>query len=243
MIESSFLILNISYLPFISDDKLKRCVKTILDKASAAVEQADEKVFSNVIDPFSAVFDSAINGISLSDWLENEKNRQIQKTLQNALGDFHQDIISSMSGWENLGIGGLVDVRNEEKKIIAEIKNKYNTTKGSDKKTLYDNLLVKLSERHNKGFTGYYVEIIPSKHEPYNDFFTPSDNVTKKKRPKYKYIRVIDGKSFYEIASGDARALRKLYDVLPIVIADTKGVSAGGIENDKLFFKLFDSVY
>jgi len=45
-------------------------------------------------------------------------------------------------------------------KIIAEIKNKYNTTKGADKKTLYDNLELALLNKY-KGYTGYYVEIIP----------------------------------------------------------------------------------
>ena len=46
------------------------------------------------------------------------------------------------------------------KKIIAELKNKHNTMKGDARINIYDDL-EKCLKTTNKGFTGYYVEILP----------------------------------------------------------------------------------
>lgn len=39
----------------------------------------EDNIFNNIIDPFSAVFDSQRQGIVPSEWLQQEKARQIQK--------------------------------------------------------------------------------------------------------------------------------------------------------------------
>ena len=203
---------------------------------------AGENLHSNVVDPFSALFDALRQEISLTDWVDQEKTRQIQKTMQNALGEFHQAIIGSMDGWEDLPVGHIIDDRNMKRKIITEIKNKHNTTKGSDKKSIYDNLNSQLKGDY-KGFTGYYVEIIPKGKRPYDKPFTPSDNVSRKRRPINEKIRVIDGRSFYALASGHKDALKTLYTVLPEVISDILGIDCQNIIKDTLFMDLFNRAY
>jgi hypothetical protein len=229
-------------LPFISNKNLYINVKEVLNTAQKASNLAGKNLYSNVVDPFSAIFDALRQEITLIDWVEQETTRQIQKTMQNALGEFHQAMLGSMSGWEDLPVGHVIDVRNVKRKIIAEIKNKHNTTKGSDKKSIYDNLNSQL-EADCKGFTGYYVEVIPKGRTPYNKPFTPSDNVTKERRPVNEKIRVIDGKSFYALVSGHQEALKMLYTVLPIVIADILGTKYQKITKDELFMELFNKAY
>ena len=137
-------------LSFIRDEDLRAHVLWVL----SYVKQPTEKSFyKNSVDPFSAVFEASIQDVSLSKWVELEKVRQGQKSMQNKLGDFHQRILGSMPGWEDLGSGHLVDIRNTGKKIIAEIKNKHNTTKGSDKVVIYDALKHALNNDY-PGFTG-----------------------------------------------------------------------------------------
>ena len=204
-------------LNFISNKDLFRCVETVISKAKLANAKS-EKTYKNAIDPFSAVFDSTIHNISIEEWINLEKIRQKQKTLQNAIGDFHENIIGAMPNWEKLPVGGIIDVISKKKKIIADIKNKYNTTKGSDKKTLYDNLEALINEKY-KEYIGYYVEIIPQNGKKYNVAFYPPDNTSNTKRPINEKIRKIDGYSFYEIVSGEKNALQKLYMVLPEVIS------------------------
>jgi hypothetical protein len=229
-------------LPFIDNEKLYRIVFCVLmSEKNPAGEYT--KIDSNVVDPFSAVFDALKQGITLKEWLRQEEARQKQKTLQNALGVFHQAIIGSINGgWENIPVGHVIDVCNKMKKIIAEIKNKFNTTKGSDKKTIYDNLNSQLKTPYN-GFTGYYVEIIPRRRGLYNLPFTPSDNVLKNTRPVNQKIRVIDGKSFYALATGIPDALEMLYKILPRVIADFLKTDPGIVCKDQLFNDLFTRAY
>lgn len=229
-------------LAFINDDDLRLEVKKVLDIAQVAVDEAEKNIYSNVIDPFSAVFDSQRQNISPGDWLRQEKARQIQKTLQNAVGDFHQSILGHVEGWTNLNTGSVVDLRSDSNQVIAEIKNKYNTTKGNHKKNIYDDLQSLITHDFD-GYTGYYVEIIPKSRNPYNRSFTPSDNETRIRRPENQNIRVIDGRSFYGLVTGQADALDKLYDALPQVIASFTGEKHTIVTTDPLYRELFKRAY
>lgn len=171
-----------------------------------------------------------------------EKNRQIQKTLQNSVGEFHQQILGSVPGWENLQTGSVVDIRNKKRKIIAEVKNKFNTTKGNHKKEIYDDLLAETTTRH-KGYVSYYVETIPNKRAKYDKPFMPPDNVKKSRRPENNKIRIIDGYSFYEMVTGEKNALRSLYNVLPVVIGQILKVNPTMITKDPHFIEFFEKAF
>jgi len=158
--------------------------------------------------------------------------------MQNAIGDFHQEVLGSVHGWKNLGVGGGLDVENEEKNIIAEIKNKFNTTKGNHKVEIYDAIKSKLKMPKYAGYVGYYVEVIPRSKKKYNKPFTPPDNKTKKRRPVKNIIRVIDGVSFYEMATGRKNALQELFEVLPKVLVDKHRYKLSKQEI-KEYFELF----
>lgn len=229
------------FLPFVEDDAIELCVRVVLDKATAARASKEKDVFKNVVDPFSAVFDASVQGISLASWLEQEKSRQAQKTMQNAVGEFHQQVIGSVKGWESLPVGGIIDIRSAGKKVIAEVKNKYNTTKGIDRVGYYDSF-ERLLVQEYKGFTAYYVEIIPKNKKMYNDPFTPSDNESSQRRIANEKIRIIDGKSFYHMVTGDINALEKLYKALPSVIQKVTGKPASVLK-DSLFPILFQKAY
>lgn len=229
-------------LPFIEDNDLRQEVKKVLDTAQSVVEIAEDNIYSNVIDPFSAIFDSQRQDITPTSWLQQEQARQIQKTLQNAVGDFHQAILGHVSGWTNLNTGNVVDLRNDNDKVIAEIKNKYNTTKGNHKKIIYDDLQ-NLINHDFAGYTGYYVEIIPKSRSPYNKPFTPPDNETGTRRPENINIRIIDGRSFYELVTCQANALDRLYEVLPQIISEITGNAQTKIIADPLYRVLFKKAY
>ncbi len=208
------------YLKFISDKNLISAVGKVLEVIKSAERDAGITFHKNVIDPFSALFHGITHAITYKEWIKQEKARQSQKTMQNAIGDFHQEILGSIPGWINLGAGGGLDIANEEIKIIAELKNKFNTTKGNHRVEIYDAIKSKLKTKEYENYTGYYVEIIPQGKNKYNKLFTPSDNKTKKRRPANKKIRIIDGVSFYALAAGRQHALQELFEVLPVILAD-----------------------
>ena len=224
---------NISFILY--EDLYEIC-KFVIEALTTATNQTDQKLHRNIIDPFSAVFEASFYNISLTEWLKMEKTRQIQKTFQNKVGEFHQRILGKINGWEDLKSGNIVDIVNHNKKIVAEIKNKFNTTKGDDKPRLYDKIEAALNQNY-KGYTAYYVSIINK--ERVNRPFTPSDNITKTKRPENEMIRHVDGATFYEIVTGEKDALLKLYENIPIIISTIMGNNHQEITTDTLFCELF----
>ena len=229
-------------LEFISDSELNNLISTLIRKINLAVKQKDKSVFKNVVDPFSALFDSFYQDITLEKWLDQEKNRQLQKTLQNLIGDFHQSVIGSIPGWDNLKSGKSIDLRNMKKKIIAEIKNKHNTMNSSSALAVYDKLQkhIDYGDAYEE-FTAYCVAIIPIRPGKLDALFAPSERGTP--RPRRENIRIIDGKSFYEIATGDPDSLQKLYTRIAFLLAKEKGSDFKKYISNKPFREFFELAY
>lgn len=175
-------------------------------------------IYRNTLDCFSAVIDSLVQGITLDEWITQERARQMQKTKQNAIGNLHEDILGSIDGVIKLPVGNIIDIVSDTHRIVAEVKNKHNTTKGNHKVAIYRDLATAISQR--PGYTGYYVEILPANAKQYNNTFTPSDNTTKTRLPEREDIRIIDGKSFYALLTGHNDALLELYRELPLLISE-----------------------
>lgn len=228
------------------NDAAQAVVNELVQKTNQAVYKAANDIHKNKVDPFSALIDSMLQGIPLSSWVTQEKVRQNQKTLQNYIGLFHQSIIASFDGWEDLGTGKIIDIRNKQRTIVAEIKNKFNTTKGNHKIEIYREIKEVLEQPEHIGFIGYYVEIIPSgrgKATIYNKQFTPPDNLKGQRADPRDDIRVIDGRSFYEIVTGDKNALAQLYHSLPTMIRNALGHTALQPEQEELFMQLFEKAF
>lgn len=238
----SYKIPSKQLLPYINNKDLFSKVEEVINLTKVAVDMCDKNLYKNAIDPFSAIFDALMQGISLTQWIKQERSRQIQKTMQNAVGEFHQKILGCVKGWKDMGTGNVFDLLNSDKKIIAEVKNKFNTTKGNHKVAIYDDLESQLKNKY-KGYTAYYVEIIPQNRKEYNDPFMPSDNKTKTRRAKNEKIRRIDGNSFYFYATREKNALRMLYNTLPMVIGAILDKNHKYLTEDKFFEELFGKAY
>lgn len=227
-------------LTFIDYNDLFEICKSIIDTIQGATSNIDNTLHTNIIDPFSAIFEASFHKISLTQWLEREKARQIQKSFQNQIGNFHQQILGKVKGWENLKTGKVLDIVNHKKKIVAEIKNKFNTTKGNHKPVIYDDIESELRKNYN-GYTGYYVSILDKKR--FDIPFTPSDNKTNERRKENVNIRHTDGATFYEIATGEKDAVASLYKNIPYILSEIAGNNTNQIVNDPLFLDLFQKSF
>lgn len=220
-----------AYLSFISDEKLEEIVGRVFRNAENGLHTAVNNLGKNVIDPFSSLLEMSSFEVEKTEWLQRERTRQAQKTFSNHIGHFHQSVLGSIDGWDivdkNKQSGketSQIDVVNNEKRIIAEIKNKHNTIKGSNKRDTYITLedLVMPKGQIYKGYTAYVVAIIPKKAIRYNKEFKPSNSKTGVKKEENELIREIDGYSFYALATGIEDALSQLFDALPLVIKKLK---------------------
>lgn len=221
--------------PYVKDEDFLKEVKLVLDAVKNSLEVVEDNLHSNVIDPFSAFFDAVTQNLTYSEWVEQEKHRQLQKTLQNAIGYFHQNILGHVKGWNNPGSGGGYDVENKRKKVFAEIKNKHNTFNSSSMDATYEKM-VRFLEGEKRGYMGYVVIILPKNNRKYNKLFVPAG------KNRREDLRTVDGATFYEMATGDKNALRLLFNSIPkavkILEKDKK------IKTDtKDFIELFDMAY
>ncbi|NJK85847.1 MAG: Eco47II family restriction endonuclease [Bacteroidales bacterium] len=138
----------------------------------------------------------------------------------------------------------MIDLVSDSNKIIAEVKNKFNTITFGKLSDLYfslDNLISPKTSIY-KDYTAYYVAIVPKNGLRYNKPFTPSINKTGKKCPVNENIREIDGASFYSLVTGNVNALEELFYVLPEIIQDC---SEGHfhISNKEKIFSFFSKAY
>jgi len=211
-----------AYLHYIDDDVLRNLVKDVLQVVLKKMQSVEKDFHKNVIDPFAALFESAISNISHDNWKNAEMVRQCQKTLTNHIGELHQKILGNVAGWEDLGTGGMVDLVSSEKKIIAEIKNKHNTVTGGKLADQYNALerLVAPKASTYKDYTAYFVNVIPQKPARFNKPFRPSDKDKGMKLQENQQIRIIDGASFYSLVTGREHALAEFYAALPAIIED-----------------------
>tara|TARA_X000000950_G_scaffold276317_1_gene364035 strand:- start:224 stop:934 length:711 start_codon:yes stop_codon:yes gene_type:complete len=223
--------------------KIKELIRDNI-KNAFKIRNGSVDLFSNTLDIFSAVIDSRLLKVDLENWKKFEEHRQTQKSIQNIVGEIHQKVIGTFNNWQDLGTGEIIDVINIEKRIIAEIKNKHNTTKGNHKINIYDDLKWSIEKKYN-GYTGYYVEILPKNKKIYDHNFRPSDNKKKNKRPDNPKIRIIDGKSFYKIVTGDENGICELFKLLPKIIdeilLEENLVKKGEISN--LDYRLMNEFY
>ncbi|MGJ0624637.1 Eco47II family restriction endonuclease [Xenorhabdus bovienii] len=235
-------------LSYISNEDFLNEVEVLLFKAEERRKEIEKTFNKNVIDPFGALFESP--GVkSHAEWRNSEMTRQCQKTIQNHVGTFHQKILGHVQGWQDMGIGGNVDLVHKERKIIAEVKNKYSTVTGGDLADKYYALDELISPKSScyKGYCAYFVNIIPKKPKRTDILFTPSDKKRGTLCSPNENIRVIDGASFYHLVTGREYALKELHIALPAAIEDVYrerfGIKDFSIPDKASFSQYFDLAY
>jgi len=203
----------VPYLPWISDEKLEEAVLHVYHALQRALQEHNLKKFQkNIVDPFSLLLQTMLTEQKIEDWIVTETQRQVQKTMQNALGEMHETILGAVDVWECLDNGhesGL-DIRRTDGTIYAEVKNKYNTLNSNSETETYREL--RAIAESDEQITGYLVHIIRERKHPY-------DEVWVKNGESHPRVRKISGERFYELVTGSATALEDLYTVLPKVIA------------------------
>ncbi len=173
-------------------------------------------------DPFLIVVQCLVTDTSFAEGMSFEEIRKVNKTLSNAVGNMHQEILGIAPHWESLGrAGGVLDIRTKPgyvhprfgKPVVAEVKNRFNTIKQSDEKVMWDKID---NAARLTGSQGYLFQIIPETAERYDCPWEPSGRAGK------PHVRVCDGATAYEIVFGHRDALHELYGALPTILEDVR---------------------
>lgn len=207
------------YLDWIEDEDLINAVKKVHEIFAKAAKQTTLKtVTRNVIDPFTFIFETELlSEIDVEQWIADEVKRQIQKTLTNAIGDFHQTILGSVNGWTNLNTGHStgVDVKKNDETVFAEIKNKYNTVTGARQDSVF-NVLRKIANTKPEA-TCYLVHMVKKDKQSYDKLWKFN---AKNVFYSHERVRLISGDKFYDLVAGSG-SLSQLLTVLPSVISNS----------------------
>lgn len=201
------------YLSFISDEHLFFCIENLHKSYLKAKANVSKKEFyRNKIDTIKLTFDSKFNDLDEATLIKTEINRQIDKSINNSIGTFHEQILGGITGFEIGNFSGF-DIKASDDTLFADIKNKHNTMNSSSAESLFQKL-AKYADTHKKA-NCYWVQILAK--SSFNEKWFGEIN-----GKEYSHSRVykISGDQFYKLLSGKENALLELHQILPQAIAD-----------------------
>lgn len=197
-------------MDFIKQEDFIKHVKEILNKMYEKKNIGKLSEFNkNLIDPIKLTFDTFTNQLTKKTLIISEIDRQVDKSITNHIGEFHQNIFKYIDGWVVPKAG--FDIENEKEHIYVELKNKHNTMNSASSQKTYINLQQKILE--DSKATCMLVEIIAKKSQN-TEWKIKLDG----KNYSHDNIRRVSIDKFYEIATGDKKAFFKICSWLPIVI-------------------------
>lgn len=201
------------YVNFVSDEHFLSCIKWVCESYVRDTIITVKEMQKNIMDPFKMIFDITNNGITVHDWIRSEATRQADKTINNRIGDFHQRLLGGVQGWKNLGVGdeSEVDLKKIDNSIFIELKNKFNTVNSSSLAQSRQKL-ERILRKYPKA-KAYWAFVIDKSGDSGDAVWVYNG----KNDPR---IRKVWGKQVYELITGDADALIKVWKALPLAISD-----------------------
>jgi len=201
------------YVKFISDEHLLYCIANLYKAYLKAKNNITKKNFyTNKVDTIKLTFDSKFNNIDEESLIQAEILRQIDKSINNSIGTFHEQILGGIKGFEIGKLSGF-DIKAKDDTLFADIKNKHNTMNSSSAESLFQKL--KGYADNFKKANCYWVQILAK--GSFNELWKGEIN-----GKEYSHSRVykISGDQFYALLSKQDDALFQLYKTLPIAIRD-----------------------
>ncbi len=201
------------YVNFITDEHLLNCIDNLYKAYLKAKNNITKKNFyTNKVDTIKLTFDAKFNDINEESLIQSEILRQIDKSINNSIGTFHEQILGGIKGFEVGKLSGF-DVKATDDTLFADIKNKHNTMNSSSAESLFQKLKV-YADTYKKA-NCYWVQILAK--GSFNELWKGEIN-----GKEYSHSRVfkISGDQFYALLSGKKDALLQLYKALPKAIKD-----------------------
>lgn len=201
------------YVDFISDEHFLDCVENLHKAYLKAKNNITKKSFySNKVDAIKLTFDSKFNDIDEESLIQAEVLRQIDKSINNSIGTFHEQILGGIKGFEIGKLSGF-DIKATNNTLFADIKNKHNTMNSSSAEALFQKLS-RYADDYKKSKC-YWVQILAK-----NSFCELWKGDINGKEYSHSRVYKISGDQFYSLVSGKENAFYQLYKSLPIVIKD-----------------------
>lgn len=134
--------------------------------------------------------------------IENEIMRQMDKSINNSIGTFHEQILGGIKGFEIGSLSGY-DIKAADNTLFADIKNKHNTMNSSAAESLFQKLS-RYADTYKKAKC-YWVQILAK-----NSFCESWVGDINGKEYSHSRVFKISGDQFYALLTG-VKMIRSLH--------------------------------
>jgi hypothetical protein len=209
-------------LNFISEENFKKHVRATIMKYGEKLQSFDVPRFNNnLIDPIKLIFDKSVYKTSWEEIVNNEVFRQRDKSNNNDIGYFHQNIFAYFTGCEVPQFGWDVIYRNEKgitmpdgevvHTLYGEIKNKHNTMNSASSAKTYMKMQSQILD--DDDCACFLIEAIAKRSQNIK-----WSSTVDAKKVQHRLIRRISLDQFYAIVTGEEDAFYQMCMILPKVI-------------------------
>lgn len=209
-------------IPFITEKQFTEHVQATIRKYGDKLEPFNLKKFnSNIIDPIKLIFDKTVYNYSWDDIVKNEISRQRDKSNNNDIGYFHQQLFSYIKGcvvptegWDVIYENPFgIELADGDKvhKIYVEMKNKHNTMNSASAGKTYMKMQHQLLD--DDDCACFLVEVIAKKSQNIR-----WDATVDKTKMHHRRIRRVSIDKFYSMVTGDENSFYQICMALPKTI-------------------------
>ena len=196
-------------LGFISDKDIFNHVKETVLRYSANIDLAAFN--KNIIDPIKLTFDAKVYGRTIEEVVASECMRQMDKSNNNHIGYFHQNLFRyAGNGWTVPKEG--FDVVNEERHIYALLNDDVSKMKTAIKNKVVMKFMNQLMKDEKA-----ICMIVDLANYSYVEKSWSIDGEDGYFDDKFRYISI---NGFYEVVFGKTNAYKQIVDVLPVILSD-----------------------
>ena len=199
------------YVDFISDEHFLDCVANLHNAYLKAKNNITKKNFyTNKVDTIKLTFDAKFNDIDEESLNQAEILRQIDKSINNSIGTFHEEILGGINGFER-GAKSNYDIKAKNDTLFALF------TFNKLPKKIEDAIFEKLSKD---------AQILKSAKFYFVDFTVDENKYEKWIVGNYEYkvshknVFKISIESFYSLLSKNDSSFDNLLNKIPFVILD-----------------------
>ena len=199
------------YVNFISDKHLLTCVENLHKSYLKAKNNISKKSFyTNKVDTIKLTFDAKFNGINEDDLIQSEILRQIDKSINNSIGTFHEQILGGIKGFEVGNLSGF-DINASDDTLFAILGNK------DLSKNISDSVFEKLANTARVFLKANFYFVLLDDYSDMNEKWIIGHN---EYSVSQKRVFKISIKQFYATLTGQENAFQNLSDIIPKAIEE-----------------------
>ncbi|MBP1617076.1 MAG: restriction endonuclease Sau96I [Bacteroidetes bacterium] len=192
------------YLNYISDEHLLNCINNLYQSYQKAKSDNYEKMrCACKSDTIRLMFDAKFNDTNEEDLIQSEILRQIDKSINNSIGTFHEQILGGIEGFE---VGNLssFDVKAKDNTLFALFQFDPIPSKFQD--AIFEKL-AKQAQLFRQA-SCYLVDFTRE-----DDYIENWAIKTEESSVSHKRVYKISGTRFYEVVTGEKGALDRILSV------------------------------